>query len=109
MLCLQIFGSDDLWPIGVAFSEIPSIVYLISSWWIPDTVFSVARKGNKEKTMAMLKKMRIGDEVIMLDRYSETKQCQVFDWTAVVAVFLIVNGWGFMLTQSGYFSDITQK
>jgi len=50
--------------VAVLLSTVPSVAYLISSWWIPHTLYSLAKEKDKKKTMEVLRKMRIGSEVI---------------------------------------------
>ena len=47
----------------MAVSAIPSLAYLESSEWIPHTLYSLVRKGDKEKAMEAIQVMRIGNKV----------------------------------------------
>nr|XP_026694154.1 solute carrier family 2, facilitated glucose transporter member 5-like isoform X1 [Ciona intestinalis] len=61
----KILGSLSLWTVLVSLAVIPSLIYLISSHWIPNTPFYVLRTYGKDEALEVLKKLRQGtlDEI----------------------------------------------
>nr|XP_009861323.2 solute carrier family 2, facilitated glucose transporter member 5-like [Ciona intestinalis]XP_018670992.1 solute carrier family 2, facilitated glucose transporter member 5-like [Ciona intestinalis] len=56
----KILGSLSLWTVLVSLAVIPSLIYLISSHWIPNTPFYVLRTYGKDEALKVLKKLRKG-------------------------------------------------
>ncbi|XP_078491662.1 solute carrier family 2, facilitated glucose transporter member 3-like isoform X1 [Ciona intestinalis] len=59
----KVMGNMELWPYLVGLSIIPSIIYLISSVWIPNTPFYLVRQGKHEEAIETLSKLRISNQV----------------------------------------------
>nr|XP_009861301.1 solute carrier family 2, facilitated glucose transporter member 5 isoform X1 [Ciona intestinalis] len=56
----KVLGSLSLWTVLVSLAVIPSLIYLISSHWIPNTPFYVLRTYGKDEALEVLKKLRKG-------------------------------------------------
>uniref|UniRef100_H2ZI90 Major facilitator superfamily (MFS) profile domain-containing protein n=1 Tax=Ciona savignyi TaxID=51511 RepID=H2ZI90_CIOSA len=58
-------GNETLWPVLVGVSGLPSALYLISSWWIPESPYYLLRKGKVEDAADALRKLRINKKDVI--------------------------------------------
>ncbi|CAK8676740.1 solute carrier family 2, facilitated glucose transporter member 1-like [Clavelina lepadiformis] len=64
----KVLGTKELWPYLLSVSALPSLIYLVSSPWLPESPSYLLRNGKRESAFKTLKKLRASPKNEEIDR-----------------------------------------
>uniref|UniRef100_F6UQF7 Major facilitator superfamily (MFS) profile domain-containing protein n=2 Tax=Ciona intestinalis TaxID=7719 RepID=F6UQF7_CIOIN len=69
----QVLGTATLWPVGIALTGVPSIIYLIGSIWLPESPFYLIRMMRQDEAVEVLQQIRTGTKDDILEEIVKIK------------------------------------
>jgi len=61
-----VLGTLHLWPIATALGALPSIAFLIASYWMIETPYYLLRRGDESQAVILLERLRKSDKVCLV-------------------------------------------
>jgi len=71
-----VLGTLHLWPIAIALGALPSIAFLIASYWISETPYYLQRRGDETQAVILLEHLRKSDKVCLV--YPQIKKFYIY-------------------------------
>jgi len=71
-----VLGTLQLWPIVIGIAALPSVAFLIASYWIVETPYYLLRRGDETQAVMLLEQLRTSDKVCFV--YPQNKLFYLF-------------------------------